>query len=517
MMYPELESTGPYPAKVAVLDLGSNSVKLVCYSADHTGTYRPYRRESSRIRLDENNDRTIQKGPADRLIDHLTILHNVILYEDIDRVLPVATSAVREADNSAPLLARIRREVGFDFDILTGYQEALYSYAGAASYLDMSSCVFFDLGGGSLEIASSRNHTIMHALSLPLGALVTTRQFVGHGGFDHRSTTLLREYIRKRLPPKSDLGRLDQNTILVGVGGTLRAIARYEQEQTGYPLKKTHNYIMSRSSVQDIASHILSCDTDTLGAMYEIGRGRADIIQAGAIIVLELMKWYGFEAIVVSGSGLREGVLELALRYPGFRPNDASEYHVRELVRAPTGTSRMPWTVAGMIEPLKQSGLLYDDEPTVLQAAVADLTQLRLFCNADGFLYMMMEQPIPLSHRIQLLAVLCLIHSKRPKRAALLMRRYASILHTDDWRIVRRLSVIVKLCELVVIAGAKIQMIVSDEFLNLLIQYRSRAVPASALYPICEKMESKLGRKVTVQTKHQPQINLRTASRFQRE
>lgn len=466
------------------------------------------------MRLDENNYHTIQEGPADRLIDHLTMLHNVILYEDIDRVLSVATSAVREADNGASLLERIRREVGFDFDILTGYQEALYSYAGAASYLDMPSCIFFDLGGGSLELASSRNHAIMQAISLPLGALVATRQFVGHGDFDHNSTILLREHIRKSLPPKPALGRLDQNAIMVGVGGTLRAIARYEQEHTGYPLKKTHNYTMSISSVQDIVSHILSCNPDTLGSMYEIGRGRADIIQAGAIIVLELMEWYDFESIVISSSGLREGVLELALRYPGFRPNDASEYHVRELVRAPAGTPRMPWTVSGMIKQLTGSGLLYDDEPAVLQAAVADVIRLRMFCNADSFLYMMMEQPIPLTHRIQLLAALCLTHSKKPKRAALLMQRYASILHPNDWSMVSKLSAIVKLCELVIITGAEIQMAASDESVNLLIQYQNRAVPASALHRICEKIESKLGCKVTVQTKHQPQLNLAAAPRL---
>ena len=483
---------------MAVLDLGSNSVKLVCYSADHTGMYRPYRRESSRVRLDENNDRVIREGPANRLIDHLTTLHNVLLYEDIDRVLPVATSAVREADNGASLLARIRREVGFDFDILTGYQEALYSYAGAASYLDMPSCIFFDLGGGSLELASSRNHTIMQAISLPLGALVTTRQFVGHGNFDHNSITLLREHIRKSLPPKPALGRLDQNAIMVGVGGTLRAIARYEQEQIGYPIKKTHNYAMSIFSVQNITSHILSCDTDTLGSMYEIGRGRADIIQAGAIIVYELMKWYDFKSIVISSSGLREGVLELALRYPGFRPNDASEYHVRELVRAPTGTSRMPWTVAGMIEELTKSGLLSGDEPAVLQAAIADVKRLRVFCNADSFLYLMLEQPLPLSHRIQLLAALCLIHSKKPKRAALLVQRYASILYTNDWDMVNKLSAIVRLCELVIIAGAEIQMTVYDESVNLFIQYQDREVPASTLYRVCEKIESKLGCHITV-------------------
>ena len=508
-----LESTGPYPAKVAVLDLGSNSVKLVCYSADHTGTYRPYRRESSRIRLDENNNRTIKKGPADRLMDHLTILRNVILYEDIDRVLPVATSAVREADNGTSLLARIRHEVGFDFDILTGYQEALYSYAGAASYLDMASCIFFDLGGGSLEIASSRNHAIMRAISLPLGALVTTRRFVGHGDFDHNSTILLRRYMRQNLPPKSSLGHLDQNAIMVGVGGTLRAIARYEQERSGYPLKKTHNYTMSISSVRNIVSDILSCDTDTLGSMYEIGQGRADIIQAGAIISLEIMEWYGFESIVVSNTGLREGVLELALRYPGFRPNDASEYHVRELVRAPPGTPAMPWAVYGIIEPLMRSGLLYGDEPAVLQAAVADLIQLRIFCDADSFLYMMMEQPIPLPHRIQLLAALCLTHSKKRKRAALLMQRYASILQTNDWSIVHRLSVVVRLCELVIVAGAEIQMTMRDDYVDITIHCRDRDIPVSALHHICDKIESELGCQVRVQTKYQHKTNLAYVSR----
>lgn len=492
------EESGAYPERVAVVDLGSNSVKMVCYSADHTGAYRPYHRESARVRLDEYGKGVVGKEPAARLMEVLTIFRNITAYERVGRVLAVATSAVRSARNRQSLLSEIREEIGFDFSVLSGEEEALYSYAGAASRLSMPSSVFFDLGGGSLEIVSARNHAVTRAVSLPLGALVMTRRFAGDGDLGEESLGRLRAHVHGSLPAPEMLGPMGRDAVLVGVGGTLRAIAKYVQGHTGYPLKKLHNYTMDAHSIMDAAAEIISTDTADLSRMYEIGNGRADIIKAGAVIVAGILDKFNFGGITVSAAGLREGVLAVASRYPDFGRHQVSEYHVRELVRAPPGTPHVPAAAAGVVRPLGSSGLLSGEEPAILQAAAANLEMLRTFRDADDFLYRVMDKPSPLPHRIQLLAALCLAYSKKPKRSRLLMDRYRSILYRTDDQILRRLSPVLYLCDLVITAGAVSNLSVVDGSLTLAVGNEGRTIPATILQQACRRVGGALGADMAV-------------------
>ena len=490
---------GKYPQRVAVIDLGSNSLKMVCYSADYTGTYRPYHRESSRIRLDEYGDGVIGEESIDRLIDALFWLRNIVQYEDVGRVLPVATSAVRGAENRESLVSRIAAETGFDFSVLSGDQEALYSYAGAACNLNMPSSIFFDLGGGSMEIVSARNYAVTRALSLPLGALVMTRKFAGDGDFDADSISRLRQYVQTALPTMESLGPLGNGAMLVGVGGTLRAVAKYVQERAEYPLKKLHNYFVDADSLKAAADAILSKDVKDLANMYEIGRGRADIMKAGIITISEMASKYNLGGIRVCSTGLREGVLAMASRYTGFGADTISPYLVRELVRAPPGTPRIPYPVSRLVSSLDSSGLLSGEERLVLQMSATHLERLRTFRDADDFVYRMMDMPSTLSHRQQLLGILCLAYSKKPKRTKLLMKRYGALLDGDDEQTIKRLSRVMDVCDLMLTAGAEPDLNL-EAGLSLTVRRRLRPLPDIMLEQKCSSMANALGVAVAQKT-----------------
>ncbi|MCE2508367.1 MAG: hypothetical protein J4G04_03575 [Nitrosopumilaceae archaeon] len=481
-----------YPHRMAVIDLGSNSAKMVCYSADHTGGYRPYHRESFRVRLDEHDHHVIREAPIARLLDVLRLFQNTIQYEGVSRVLAVATSAVRGAKNREDIISRIRDETGIPFSVLSGREEALYSYTGAATHLNMPTSVFFDIGGGSVEIAAVRNHTVLYAESFPLGALVLTRRFAGEGDLRGDAIGHMREYVRDILPSPGDLGPLG-DAVLVGVGGSLRAISRYAQSYMGYPIKKIHNYTMDARLVQNVTTEILSQDVSTLARMYEIGSGRADIIKAGAIVVECMMERFGFDHIRVSSTGLREGVLAFAVRYPEFEPHEISYYMVRELVRSPSWTPRIPHAAAGVVQAVCSSGLLSGGEDTILRAAAANLEWLRTFRDADDFLYRMLDNTSALSHREQLLYALCLSHAKKPKRTRLLMRRYESLLYPDDRRLIRRLSPILLLCDTAVTAGASIHVTLGNDRVLLDVKENGRPLPGAIFRQRCRRVGEALG------------------------
>ena len=482
-----------YPRRIAVIDLGSNSAKLVCYSADHTGGYRPYHRESFKVRLDERDDHVIREAQITSLLDVLRLFRNIIRYEGVDRVLAVATSAVRGAKNRDSLMSRIRDETGLNFSVLSGREEALYSYTGAATHLHMPTSLFFDIGGGSVEIAAVRNHTVLYAESFPLGALVLTRRFAGDGDLQGGAIGHMREYVRNVLPSPGDLDPLGGDAVLVGVGGTLRALSRYAQSYANYPIKKIHNYVMDARLVQDVTTEMLSQDASTLGRMYEIGTGRADIIKAGAIVVDCIMERFGFGRMHVSSTGLREGMLAFAVRYPEFEPHEISYYQVRELVRAPSWTPRIPRAAAGMVQAICSSGLLSGGEATILRAAAANLEWLRTFRDADDFLYRTLDNTSALSHREQLLYALCLSHAKKPKRTRLLMRRYEPLLCPDDRRLMGRLSPILSLCDIILTAGSDIHVTLGDGQVMLEVLKNVRDLPGAILRQRCRRMGEALG------------------------
>lgn len=478
------------------MDLGSNSAKLVCYEADRTGAYRPYHRESFRIRLDEYDDGVIREEPTARLLEILRLFQNIIRYERVGKVLAVATSAVRRAQNRESLISRIREEAGFNFSILSGDQEALYSYAGAATHLDMPTSIFFDIGGGSLEIVSTRNHAVLKALSLPLGALVMTRKFAGDGDLEGGALRDLRDHIWGALPAPESLGPLGGDAVLVGVGGTLRAISRYAQAYASYPLKKIHNYTMNDRLVQDAAVDLLSRDRSTISQMYEIGAGRADIIKAGAVIVLGILERFRFDGLCVSSTGLREGVLAHSMMYPDSGMHEVSPYHVREMVRHPSWSPRISSGAANLVHAIVRSGLLYGEEQTTLQAAATNLRWLRNFRDADDFLYRTLDEPSALSHRVQLLSTLCLAHAKKPKRTKLLMGRYSQLLRPGDQQMIKRLSPILLLCDTVITAGMDMRVMVGGGRVMLEVDTNGRMLPGMILRQRCRRVGEALGIRV---------------------
>src|SRR5262245_14105381 len=116
--------------KVSVIDLGFNSAKLVSYEVRKDGLFQPYQQESIRVRLGEDMQVTgyLGKDPIRRSVKALRIFRDMIKFDSVRHVLPIATSAVRDAGNREEFLDQIRSETGFIFKVLSGNEEALYSY-----------------------------------------------------------------------------------------------------------------------------------------------------------------------------------------------------------------------------------------------------------------------------------------------------------------------------------------------------------------------------------------------------
>ena len=219
-----------------MIDLGFNSLKLVNYYVNTDNSYKAYEQQGIRVRLGENLRETglLSRESIDSTINALKLFRDKINFQSINYVVAVATSAVREAANKDDFLREVYEKTRFQFRVLSGKEEALFSYLGAIKSTCIPTAVFFDLGGGSLEIVYTENFRIKQFMSLPLGSLRLSQIYSREDGtYSKKNYLRMQSHILKTLPSSKELGKITEAT-LIGVGGTLRSIAGYDQEIKNY-------------------------------------------------------------------------------------------------------------------------------------------------------------------------------------------------------------------------------------------------------------------------------------------
>ena len=273
--------------KVSVVDLGFNSLKLVTYDVRQDNSFRVFDNKSVPAKLGEGLSQTgfLGNQPMRRAIDGLKFFSEVNEYNGVRQSLAVATSAVREASNSPQFMKQVLSETGFKFRLLSGREEALYSYIGAARSLGRSNILFFDIGGGSVEFVYTKDYKMRKVLSLPLGGLRLT-QLYGEpdSTFKKKSWDRMEARIIDLIPSRQELA-VNEATILVGVGGNLRALAKWDQELKNYPFNKLHNYSMKRESLELMVQELSQLSSKEIAEIDRIGRDRAETLTAGAFVI----------------------------------------------------------------------------------------------------------------------------------------------------------------------------------------------------------------------------------------
>ncbi len=441
--------------KVSVIDLGYNSLKLVSYEVKRDKTFAAYGQESILARVGEGLDETGMLGdqPIRRTLNALRLLRDIVELQHVDHVLPIATSAVREAGNKALFLKQAVVETGFAFKVLSEREEAVYSYSGARAALAVDSGLFFDLGGGSLEMVLFEKAKIKKILSVPLGALRLTDLYAGKdGGFSRKNYARMRKRILDLLPGAKDFPA-DQKLDLVGVGGTVRAIARFDQIRERYPVNKLHNYTMKRNSVQLVHQTLNKMDVKDIKRITSIGQDRARSIVAGSLVIQLLMEKIDFRRLIVSTHGLRDGVLAAFLQDPvSYRKGS-----IDSLIQHPKNPAIIRSHSREFIESLYSGSLLNKKERAILLQAVEEITDLPL-TNPETLFYVALESDSILSHPDQIILSLSLAHARGMKRTDWIQATYQGLLDDDTEEAVERIASILKLVEIIEETGSQIRV-----------------------------------------------------------
>lgn len=309
---PDLSAPGP--GRVGVVDIGSNTVRLVVYDAP-TRLPIPIFNEKAECGLVRGMAETGKLFPAGvkealRSLRRFNLLSRTM---GVERLALVATAAVREAEDGPDFVAKVDDIFGVPVRVVTGHEEARLSAIGALSGNAEADGLLADLGGGSVDFQEMSMGGFGHSGTLPLGHL---RLMEASEGSMKAARKLVASYL-KDMPWLSEM----QGRTLFLAGGSCRALARVFIEQMNYPLHVIDGYTLRRGEARRLSSILAGIGPDSVGQIQGISSSRQRTLPFAATVVDGLLKICEPDEVVFSGFGMREGQL-LEMIPPAIRGQD---------------------------------------------------------------------------------------------------------------------------------------------------------------------------------------------------
>ncbi|HMO57007.1 MAG TPA: exopolyphosphatase [Roseiflexaceae bacterium] len=322
--------------RIGVIDLGSNTTRLIImgYTPHHSFRLLDEVRESVRLAEGIGDDGRLTPAAMQRGIATMCLFHSLCRASGVETIVPVATSAVREATNQAEFLTAIERESGLRMRVLSAEEEAYYGYVGVVNTLNIRDGFVIDIGGGSTQVTMIRGRGFVRSFSRPLGALRLADRYIRSDPISNKDFKALEAAIADHFGELTWFQSAG-DTIMSGIGGTIRTLAEIDMKLRNYPLDRVHGYECTREQLEGLIDRIRRMNQRQREDLPGMSRDRADLILGGAVLLVYLMRRGGFTALQVSGQGLREGLFYehfLIDEHPPLFANMRS-FSVRNLAR----------------------------------------------------------------------------------------------------------------------------------------------------------------------------------------
>ncbi len=441
-------------SRVAIIDLGSNTARLVLLGFEPGKRYQLLDELRQVVRLSEGMSGAgggiIRADAFERGVQALATFRAYCDGAKPDMICATATSAVRDAANGDAFLAAVKEKTGLELRILSGEEEASFGALAVVNSSTLTGGFVLDIGGGSAQLSRVEDRRVQAGKSWPIGTVRMTERFLSDPPKKKEIKALVKHVTEalENSPEGSDGG-----LPLYGMGGTLRNLAKIQMAREGYPLDIVHGYVFKESDLEAITDDLLGLSAKERQRISGLNADRADIIAAGAVVALEVLRHTGAGSLTLSGQGLREGLF-----YPYLIPEaphliaDVRAFSVQNLVRHyydhPAHNDHVTRLALELFDGLSELHGCGDFERELLGAA-AQLHDIGMTVNyldhhKHGF-YLAISSALPgFTHREQvIIALLVRYHRKgTPSDGGL-----GGVLEDGDMVRVARLAALLRLAE----------------------------------------------------------------------
>lgn len=294
--------------RLGVLDVGSNTIHLQVIDGHLGAPPIPNSSHKSVIRLTEylDDDGAITELGITKITEAIQTNLNDASHLEIDELLAFATSAIREAVNSNHVIDHVNRECGIDLQVLSGEEEARFTFLAARRWLGWSAgdLLVLDIGGGSLEIARGAEEDPSFKTSMQLGAGRLTRKFLKGDPFTSKSLDALEEFLEDAIAPLAQSLSTFEKNIATGTSKTFRTLAKIAI--ANYPKLGPH---LTLEALDEIVPTLQKLDIKGRRELQSVSAERAPQIVAGAMVARQLMRTLELKEIRICPWALREGIV----------------------------------------------------------------------------------------------------------------------------------------------------------------------------------------------------------------
>ena len=305
--------------RTAIIDIGSNSARLVIFEKTSRYGFHLICEQKSKVRIGEGayeKEGHLQPiGIKRAFLTLQSFLYTIQKYQ-VHKTLCVATSALRDAPNGKLFVKWIKKELGLSIKIIDGNKEAKYGAIAANNLLPIVEGITIDIGGGSSDMALIKDGSIVDTYSLNLGTVRLKELFFDKEMPLTKINQKAKVYIQKEL---NRLPRHFKNTLAIGIGGTARSLSKALMKHNEYPLDKLHAFHYEISEFTEYLQAIPLSSAKNL-KKFRLKKNRYDTIREGTLIFNEILSHIGACSVITSSVGVREGVfLEQSLKQENLK------------------------------------------------------------------------------------------------------------------------------------------------------------------------------------------------------
>lgn len=440
--------------KIGIIDIGSNSVRLLLAEIGEKKSIRIINELKEYVRLGDglDKDNVLSEEKIDLAMKTLSTYKNICDSFKVSEIIAVATEAVRRATNRSEFLIRAKA-IGLDIRVLTGTQEAYYDYFSTINSINVTNAILMDIGGASTEIILVKNRKLINSISFPFGAITLTEHFQLNDILDEEKESSLINYLNEKLNTLDWLKEAD-GFPLIGIGGSIRTVGKIQKKAVNYPLNLIHNYELNYTDVLGIYESVKTKNNAQRKKIKGLSGDRADIFVGAAALVKTLMELCSIKALKISRNGIREGLLYSHICENDTPIDNILSFSIDNILFNHNMDSVHSKHIYKLFKSLsiELKDLIDNDEDldNIIKTAAMlhDIgSNITYYFHHKHSLYMILNSQIyGLSHR-ELVMSACIAANHRDDGLPINYQEYRAILSKEDLILIRKLGILLKLSE----------------------------------------------------------------------